>query len=118
MYLQLEHGWELPVLRKTLFAVEGVFAAIVVCYLWGFMLWTKLQILILAHPWEFLFGAVYMAAAAVNALNQQWDGFYNWFYRFTHILMNARIVQTVESKFGGAPTIEPVAANVVIKETK
>lgn len=81
------------------------------------MIWEKLQILILAHPWEFLFGFVYNTVAMVNALNQKWDGFYNWFYRYTHILMNSRIVQTVESKFG-APTIEPIAANVVIKETK
>lgn len=83
----------------------------------AFMIWAKIQALILANPTISIGAFIYNAAAMVSALNEKWDGFYNWFYRYTHILMNARIVQEVESKIGPV-TVAPAASSVVIKETK
>lgn len=31
--------------------------------------------------------SVYVFTAAVTSMNEQWDGFYNYLYRFTHALL-------------------------------
>lgn len=39
------------------------------------------------HSIGFAIAGAYVFVAAVTAMNPQWDGFYNWLYRFTHALL-------------------------------
>lgn len=39
------------------------------------------------HQIGFALTGVYVFIAGVTAMNPEWDGFYNWLYRFTHALL-------------------------------
>lgn len=54
------------------------------------------------HPVLFF----YILLALVNSMSKSWDGFYNFFYRFTHLLLNAPQVQAFESKH--SISVEPL----------
>lgn len=41
----------------------------------------------MAHPVIFTAGVIYVLYAAITAMRNPWDGWYNWFYRFSHALL-------------------------------
>ena len=43
--------------------------------------------MIMAHPIVFTACALYTLFAAVTAMRNPWDGWYNWFYRFSHAMV-------------------------------
>jgi hypothetical protein len=43
--------------------------------------------LFLTHPIVATAAMIYVLTAAVTSMRNPWDGFYNWFYRFSHALL-------------------------------
>ena len=76
-----------------------------------------LSLFLASHGYELFIVGIYIALAMVNAMNQPWDGFYNWFYRVTHMLANSRGVQSFESKHGVDLSAGPKAAGAPPSQT-
>ncbi len=61
---------------------------------------------ILAHQVGSVITATMLFVAGVNAMVQPWDGFYNWLYRFVHLLLP--VVQNFESRFAPQAVRKPM----------
>lgn len=49
----------------------------------------------------------YLFLGLINSMHEKWDGFYNFFYRFTHLMLNLPQVQAFESRH--SITVEPLS---------
>jgi len=43
---------------------------------------------------------LYIVLGLVNSMQKEWDGWYNFTYRFLHLMLNAPQLQTLEQKHG------------------